>query len=192
MTSYVQNTGTSGLKGLCTGPTLEASTFATNFNFILKRSVCRAVADARFPGEGALTDYSAKFSWKLHENEENWSKISLCRSATVQLWNFTQLTKVSQVRIWKIIGFGLIISSFQRFNIFCRSSGFGFLSFIGRIAAILGNVAFGQLIGVSKAIPILITAAIMALGGILSFKLPESKNKLLWEMTRKTDMRGFT
>ena len=70
---------------------------------------------------------------------------------------------------------------------FCRSSGFGFLSFIGRIAAILGNVAFGQLIGVSKAIPILITAVIMALGGVLSFKLPESKNKLLWGMTEKTD-----
>ena len=50
---------------------------------------------------------------------------------------------------------------------------------MGRIAAILGNVAFGQLLSVSKAIPILLTAAIMAVGGFLSIKLPESKNRLM-------------
>ena len=60
-----------------------------------------------------------------------------------------------------------------------RSTAVGFQSCLGRIAAILGNVAFGQLIGISKAIPILLTATIMALGGFLTLKLPESKDKLL-------------
>ena len=44
------------------------------------------------PKGGAPTNYSARFSWKLHKNQENWtegvSKISLCISATANefLW----------------------------------------------------------------------------------------------------------
>ncbi len=60
-----------------------------------------------------------------------------------------------------------------------RATASGFLSSLGRIAAILGNVSFGSFISVSKAIPILLTAAILALGGLVSIKLPESRERMM-------------
>ena len=63
--------------------------------------------------------------------------------------------------------------------VFSRSTGFGVFSGLGRIAAIIGNVTFGQLIDVARAIPVIITATIMILGGFGSLRLPESKDILL-------------
>ena len=60
-----------------------------------------------------------------------------------------------------------------------RSTAFGIQSSMGRIAGLLGNVTFGNLIGISKAIPILITASLMAIGGSITLKLPETKERLL-------------
>ena len=57
-----------------------------------------------------------------------------------------------------------------------RTTGFGLLSCVGRIAAILGNVTFGNLIDVGKALPVLTTSAVLLSGGLAALKLPESKS----------------
>ncbi|XP_067123934.1 synaptic vesicle glycoprotein 2C-like [Centruroides vittatus] len=60
-----------------------------------------------------------------------------------------------------------------------RSTGYGFLSAISRLAAVLGNLTFGSFIGTSKAVPILTSAAVILLGSICSVKLPETKDALM-------------
>ena len=54
----------------------------------------------------------------------------------------------------------------------CRSTAFGVHSGIGRIGAILGNVMFGHLLDVDRAIPILIIASSLLLGGLAAVFLP--------------------
>ena len=60
-----------------------------------------------------------------------------------------------------------------------RATAFGFLSCLGRVAAILGNATFGNLIDVNKAFPVLITSAVLFAGGAIGLKLPESKSKTM-------------
>ncbi|KFM64922.1 Synaptic vesicle glycoprotein 2B, partial [Stegodyphus mimosarum] len=60
-----------------------------------------------------------------------------------------------------------------------RSTGYGFLSAISRLAAILGNFTFAHYISISKALPILTTAAVLLVGAICSLKLPETKDILM-------------
>lgn len=58
------------------------------------------------------------------------------------------------------------------YDISARSTAFGVHSGIGRIGAILGNVMFGHLLDVSKAIPILIVASFLAIGAVSGVFLP--------------------
>ncbi|XP_072138411.1 synaptic vesicle glycoprotein 2C isoform X1 [Mobula birostris] len=60
-----------------------------------------------------------------------------------------------------------------------RSSAFGVFSGISRIASILGNVAFGQLVDVNCTVPILLVALILFIGSLAGLKLPHIKNKEL-------------
>lgn len=60
-----------------------------------------------------------------------------------------------------------------------RSTGYGFLSAVSRLAAIMGNVTFARFINVSKAMPILTTAAVLLVGGLFSIRLPETKDILM-------------
>ena len=53
-----------------------------------------------------------------------------------------------------------------------RSTAFGVHSGIGRIGAILGNVMFGHLLDVNKAIPILVVASLLSLGALSAAFLP--------------------
>ena len=48
------------------------------------------------------------------------------------------------------------------------------MSGIGRIAAILGNVTFGELVDVHCAIPMIIVSVLLVFGGIVSIKLPNT------------------
>eukprot|EP00062_Callorhinchus_milii_P021888 gi/632979100/ref/XP_007906280.1/ PREDICTED: synaptic vesicle glycoprotein 2C-like isoform X2 [Callorhinchus milii] len=57
-----------------------------------------------------------------------------------------------------------------------RSSALGVFTGIGRIASILGNVVFGQLVDLSCAVPILLMAAMLFAGGLIALKLPNTKN----------------
>ncbi|CAG0924285.1 unnamed protein product, partial [Notodromas monacha] len=60
-----------------------------------------------------------------------------------------------------------------------RATGYGFLSAVCRIAGILGSLTFGNYIGVSRAIPMLTTAAVLLIGAIASIRIPETKDILL-------------
>lgn len=58
-----------------------------------------------------------------------------------------------------------------------RSTAFGVISGINRIAAILGNITFGELVDVHCAIPMLMVAALLTFGGLCSIKLPNTMKK---------------
>ncbi|KAL0967898.1 hypothetical protein UPYG_G00259390 [Umbra pygmaea] len=56
-----------------------------------------------------------------------------------------------------------------------RSSALGFFTGVGRVAAIMGNVVFGQLVDTNCAIPILLVSALLVTGGITALRLPHTK-----------------
>ncbi|PRD33866.1 UNVERIFIED_CONTAM: Sv2c [Trichonephila clavipes] len=60
-----------------------------------------------------------------------------------------------------------------------RSTGYGFLSAISRLAAILGNLTFARFISVSRALPVLTTATVLMVGALASLKLKETKDALI-------------
>ncbi|XP_017562251.1 synaptic vesicle glycoprotein 2C isoform X1 [Pygocentrus nattereri] len=56
-----------------------------------------------------------------------------------------------------------------------RSSALGFFTGVGRVAAIMGNVVFGQLVDSNCAVPILVVSALLLAGGLAALKLPPTK-----------------
>ncbi|XP_066270214.1 synaptic vesicle glycoprotein 2C-like [Branchiostoma lanceolatum] len=60
-----------------------------------------------------------------------------------------------------------------------RSTAFGLLNAVSRIGAVIANVLFGQMIGINKAVPILLTAAILGSGAVAAWRLPDTKNVAL-------------
>lgn len=68
----------------------------------------------------------------------------------------------------------LDVLSTELFPTSLRSTAFGIMSGIGRIAAILGNLTFGELVDVHCAIPMILVAGLLVFGGIASIKLPNT------------------
>ena len=60
-----------------------------------------------------------------------------------------------------------------------RSTAMAVTLAVARLGAILGNVVFGYLIEVSCAVPILLVASLLASGGLLGIKLPNTSNVAL-------------
>ncbi|XP_052236905.1 synaptic vesicle glycoprotein 2C-like isoform X1 [Dreissena polymorpha] len=58
-----------------------------------------------------------------------------------------------------------------------RSTAFGVQSGIGRIAAILGNMVFGSLVDIHCAIPMIMVASLLCLGGLSAIRLPNTTGK---------------
>ncbi|XP_067091198.1 synaptic vesicle glycoprotein 2C isoform X1 [Osmerus mordax] len=56
-----------------------------------------------------------------------------------------------------------------------RSSALGFFTGVGRIAAIMGNVVFGQLVDTNCAVPVLLVSALLLVGGIAALRLPRTR-----------------
>uniref|UniRef100_A0A4W5PSY3 Synaptic vesicle glycoprotein 2 n=1 Tax=Hucho hucho TaxID=62062 RepID=A0A4W5PSY3_9TELE len=56
-----------------------------------------------------------------------------------------------------------------------RSSALGFFTGIGRVAAIMGNIVFGQLVDTNCVIPVLLVSALLLTGGITALRLPRTK-----------------
>ncbi|XP_076863063.1 synaptic vesicle glycoprotein 2B [Brachyhypopomus gauderio] len=56
-----------------------------------------------------------------------------------------------------------------------RSSALGFFAGVGRVAAIMGNVVFGQLMDSNCALPIVVVAALLLVGGLAALRLPCTK-----------------
>ncbi|XP_060709635.1 synaptic vesicle glycoprotein 2B isoform X1 [Hemiscyllium ocellatum] len=57
-----------------------------------------------------------------------------------------------------------------------RSSALGVFTGISRVASILGNVVFGQLVDMNCSVTILLVAAIFFIGSLACFKLPNTKH----------------
>lgn len=60
-----------------------------------------------------------------------------------------------------------------------RSTAIGLQLGLGRVAAIIANLVFGELIAVNCALPILLVAACMVVGGLVSLKLPQTTGIVL-------------
>ncbi|XP_057691841.1 synaptic vesicle glycoprotein 2B isoform X2 [Corythoichthys intestinalis] len=56
-----------------------------------------------------------------------------------------------------------------------RSSALGFFTGAGRVAAITGNVAFGNLVDLDCAVPVLLVSAMLLTAGVAALFLPRSK-----------------
>lgn len=50
-----------------------------------------------------------------------------------------------------------------------------------KLAAVLGNLIFGSLVGITKAIPILLASSVLVGGGLVGLRLPDTRaNVLMW------------
>ncbi|NXU85309.1 SV2C protein, partial [Xiphorhynchus elegans] len=60
-----------------------------------------------------------------------------------------------------------------------RGTGFGFLNALCKAAAVLGNLIFGSLVGITKAIPILLASTVLVCGGLVGLRLPDTRTQVL-------------
>ncbi|XP_053195955.1 synaptic vesicle glycoprotein 2C-like isoform X2 [Scomber japonicus] len=60
-----------------------------------------------------------------------------------------------------------------------RGTGFGFCNAMCKLAAVLGNLIFGSLVGITKAIPILLASAVLVGGGLVGLRLPDTRANVL-------------
>jgi VNT family MFS transporter (synaptic vesicle glycoprotein 2) len=61
----------------------------------------------------------------------------------------------------------------------CRATGFGFLNALCKAAAVLGNLIFGSLVSITKAIPILLASTVLVCGGLVGLRLPDTRTQVL-------------
>ncbi|CAN7979806.1 unnamed protein product [Ixodes pacificus] len=62
---------------------------------------------------------------------------------------------------------------------FNLSTAYGFLSAASRLAALLGSLTFGHFISLNKSVPIITTSAVLLLGCLVSWRMPETKDVLM-------------
>ncbi|XP_062453679.1 synaptic vesicle glycoprotein 2A isoform X3 [Rhea pennata] len=60
-----------------------------------------------------------------------------------------------------------------------RTTAFGFLNALCKLAAVLGISIFTSFVGITKAVPILLASGALALGSSLALKLPETRGQVL-------------
>eukprot|EP00063_Salmo_salar_P042093 XP_014016928.1 PREDICTED: synaptic vesicle glycoprotein 2C-like isoform X3 [Salmo salar] len=60
-----------------------------------------------------------------------------------------------------------------------RGTGFGFCNALCKLAAVLGNMIFGSLVGITKAIPILLASSVLVCGGLVGLRLPDTRANVL-------------
>ncbi|KAK3533716.1 hypothetical protein QTP70_023968 [Hemibagrus guttatus] len=60
-----------------------------------------------------------------------------------------------------------------------RATAFGVLNSLSKLAAIISTFVFSKFVGITKIIPIILSFSAMACGGLLSFKLPETREVIL-------------
>nr|XP_006626776.1 PREDICTED: synaptic vesicle glycoprotein 2C [Lepisosteus oculatus] len=60
-----------------------------------------------------------------------------------------------------------------------RATGFGFCNALCKLAAVLGNLIFGSLVGITKAIPILLASTVLVCGGLVGLRLPDTRSNVL-------------
>ncbi|XP_027016953.2 synaptic vesicle glycoprotein 2Ba [Tachysurus fulvidraco] len=60
-----------------------------------------------------------------------------------------------------------------------RATAFGVLNSLSKLAAIISTFVFSKFVGITKIIPIILSFSAMACGGLLAFKLPETREVIL-------------
>uniref|UniRef100_A0A8C6TQQ9 Synaptic vesicle glycoprotein 2Ca n=1 Tax=Neogobius melanostomus TaxID=47308 RepID=A0A8C6TQQ9_9GOBI len=60
-----------------------------------------------------------------------------------------------------------------------RGTGFGFCNALCKFAAVMGNLIFGSLVGITKAIPILMASTVLVGGGLVALRLPDTRANVL-------------
>uniref|UniRef100_A0A8D0G5K5 Synaptic vesicle glycoprotein 2A n=1 Tax=Sphenodon punctatus TaxID=8508 RepID=A0A8D0G5K5_SPHPU len=60
-----------------------------------------------------------------------------------------------------------------------RTTAFGFLNALCKLAAVLGISIFTSFVGITKAVPILLASTALALGSSLALRLPETRGRVL-------------
>uniref|UniRef100_A0A4W3GD22 Synaptic vesicle glycoprotein 2Ca n=1 Tax=Callorhinchus milii TaxID=7868 RepID=A0A4W3GD22_CALMI len=60
-----------------------------------------------------------------------------------------------------------------------RATGFGFLNALCKASTVMGNLIFGSLVGITKAIPILLASTVLVCGGLVGLRLPDTRNQVL-------------
>ncbi|XP_013863861.1 synaptic vesicle glycoprotein 2C [Austrofundulus limnaeus] len=60
-----------------------------------------------------------------------------------------------------------------------RGTGFGFCNALCKLAAVMGNLFFGSLVGITKAVPILMASAVLVGGGLVGLRLPDTRTNVL-------------
>ncbi|XP_073695879.1 synaptic vesicle glycoprotein 2Ca [Garra rufa] len=60
-----------------------------------------------------------------------------------------------------------------------RGTGFGFCNALCKLAAVMGNLFFGSLVGITKAIPILLASSVLIGGGLVGLRLPDTRSNVL-------------
>ncbi|CAM1300985.1 SV2A (predicted) [Pycnogonum litorale] len=79
-----------------------------------------------------------------------------------------------------IIGFNTLdVSLTEVFPAHLRSTGYGTIAASCRIGGMLGNIIFGQFIGVSRAVPMVTTTVVLIIGGLTAIKIPETRDNLM-------------
>lgn len=63
--------------------------------------------------------------------------------------------------------------------LFDRTTAFGFLNALCKLAAVLGISIFTSFVGITKAVPILFASGALAAGSFLALKLPETRGQVL-------------
>lgn len=74
--------------------------------------------------------------------------------------------------------FCILLCIFVRFS-FRRTTAFGFLNALCKLAAVLGISIFTSFVGITKAVPILFASGALAAGSFLALKLPETRGQVL-------------
>uniref|UniRef100_UPI00358F68DA synaptic vesicle glycoprotein 2C-like n=1 Tax=Myxine glutinosa TaxID=7769 RepID=UPI00358F68DA len=60
-----------------------------------------------------------------------------------------------------------------------RSTGFGFMNCLCRLASVMGFLIFGSLVSTHKAGPILLAASVLISGGMVALRLPDTRDRIL-------------
>ncbi|MGH0192796.1 UNVERIFIED_CONTAM: hypothetical protein FKN15_026172 [Acipenser sinensis] len=60
-----------------------------------------------------------------------------------------------------------------------RTTAFGFLNALCKLAAVLGISIFTSFVGITKAMPIMFASVALGVGSFLALKLPETRGRVL-------------
>ncbi|KAJ3595997.1 hypothetical protein NHX12_002406 [Muraenolepis orangiensis] len=74
---------------------------------------------------------------------------------------------------------GIEVVTVELFPASKRATAFGLLNAMCKLAAILGSSIFASFVGVTRAVPILLSFTALIAGGLVALKLPDTREKIL-------------